>query len=77
MCASLEARVPETNRTDSIKTGEGNMLKQFLREEEGMEMVEWALVAVLFAVASVAAWTALGGQLTTTLQELTAEIAGA
>ena len=53
------------------------MLKQFLQEEQGMEMVEWALVAVLFAVASVAAWTALGGQLTTTLQELTAEIAGA
>ena len=77
MCASLEARVSETNRNDSIKAGEGNMLKQFLQEEEGMEMVEWALVAVLFAVASVAAWGALGGQLTTTLQELTADIAGA
>ena len=77
MCAHLEARVPATHRLDSIKIGEGNMLKQFLQEEQGMEMVEWALVAVLFAVASVAAWGLLGDQLTTTLTNLTAQIAGA
>ena len=77
MCAPLEARVSATHRLDSIKTGEENMLKQFLQEEQGMEMVEWALVAVLFAVASVAAWAALGGQLTATLQDLTGQIAGA
>ena len=53
------------------------MLKQFLQEEQGMEMVEWALVAVLFAVASVAAWGLLGDQLNTTLTDITTQIGGA
>ena len=75
MCASLEARVSETNRNDSIKAGEGNMLKQFLQEEEGMEMVEWALVAVLFAVASVAAWGLLGTNLEATVNDVAGRIA--
>ena len=51
------------------------MLKQFLQEEQGMEMVEWALVAVLFAVASVAAWTLLGTQMDTTVRGLATNIA--
>ncbi|MGE4649516.1 MAG: hypothetical protein AAEJ53_01395 [Myxococcota bacterium] len=51
------------------------MLKQFLQEEQGMEMVEWALVAVLFAVASVAAWTLLGAQMDTTVRGLADDIA--
>ena len=38
------------------------MFKNFLRDEAGMEMVEWALVAVLFAVtASVAYGTISDG----------------
>ena len=32
------------------------MLKQFLMEESGMEMVEWAIVGILFAVAGAAGW---------------------
>ena len=75
MCASLEARVSEPNRNDSIKAGEGNMLKQFLQEEEGMEMVEWALVAVLFAVASVVAWQTLGTNLNTAVDGIAEQIA--
>ena len=32
-----------------------------LREQDGMEMVEWAIVATVFAVASAALWTTLSG----------------
>jgi len=35
-------------------------LKRLVREEDGMEMVEWAIVAVIFAVAAAAFWTDLG-----------------
>ena len=75
MCASLEARVSETNRNDSIKAGEGNMLKQFLQEEEGMEMVEWALVAVLFALVAGGGFTLLSGDLTQSLAGIGQQIA--
>ena len=75
MCASLEARVSETSRTNPIKAGEGNMLKQFLREEEGMEMVEWALVAVLFALVAGGAFGILGTNLGVTVGTISDSIA--
>ena len=37
-----------------------NTLKRLVREEDGMEMVEWAIVAVVFAVAAAVFWTDLG-----------------
>ena len=48
------------------------MLKTFgplkrLREQDGMEMVEWAIVATVFAVASAALWTVLSGAIGTAL----------
>ncbi len=36
-----------------------NVMKRFVREDEGMEMLEWAIVAVVFAVAAIGAWTAV------------------
>ncbi len=36
-----------------------NVIKRFVREDEGMEMLEWAIVGVVFAVALVGAWGAL------------------
>ena len=36
-------------------------LKRFVREEDGMEMVEWAIVATVFAIASAALWGTLSG----------------
>ena len=51
------------------------MLKQFLQEEEGMEMVEWALVAVLFALVAGGAFTALSGDLTESLVGIGQQIA--
>ena len=45
------------------------MLKQFIADESGMEMVEWAIVGVGFAVVLAGAWgilaTAVNGALTT------------
>ena len=35
------------------------MLKQFIADESGLEMVEWAIVGVTFAVAAAAAWGTL------------------
>ncbi len=36
-------------------------LHRLFKEEDGMEMVEWAIVATVFAVASAALWTTLKG----------------
>ena len=40
-------------------------IKRFVTEEDGMEMVEWALVAVLFAVVAGAAFTTISGSIST------------
>ena len=37
-----------------------NMIKRFVREDDGMEMVEWAIVGVVFALAAALFWTDLG-----------------
>ncbi len=36
-------------------------LQRLVKEEDGMEMVEWAIVATVFAVASAALWGVLSG----------------
>jgi Flp pilus assembly pilin Flp len=33
-----------------------DLFKRFIREEDGMEMVEWAIVGVVFAVAAALFW---------------------
>jgi Flp pilus assembly pilin Flp len=53
--------------------GESAMLSTFgrlIREDGGMEMVEWAIVGVVFAVAAAAFW----GQLTTAIDNALGEI---
>jgi Flp pilus assembly pilin Flp len=37
-----------------------NTLTRLVREEDGMEMVEWAIVAVVFAVFAAVFWTQMG-----------------
>lgn len=49
------------------------MFWRFMKEEEGLEMLEWALVAALFAVAGVAAWRTLGTQVSATLGTVATE----
>jgi Flp pilus assembly pilin Flp len=49
-----------------------SLIVRFLREEDGMEMVEWAIVAAVFALAGVVAW----GQLANTLKGALTQIGG-
>jgi Flp pilus assembly pilin Flp len=45
-----------------------NTIRRFAREDEGIEMLEWAIVAALFATAGAVMWGTLG---TTVSGELT------
>jgi Flp pilus assembly pilin Flp len=47
-----------------------NTMKRLLVEEDGMEMVEWAIVGVVFAVAAAAFWTRLSGRVDASLQSV-------
>ena len=50
------------------------MLMKFLREESGMEMVEWSLVAILFALVAGAAFTGVGTAVTGALTDVATQI---
>ena len=43
-------------------------LKRFWREEEGTEVVEWALVAGLLVAAGAGVWATIGGQVETLME---------
>ena len=47
-----------------------NKLMKYLKEEEGIVAIEYALIAFLVALAIVAAVTALGGQLSTVFNSI-------
>jgi len=49
-------------------------LTRLVREDDGMEMVEWAIVAVIFAVAAAAFWTDLGTAVDTALGKVETEL---
>ena len=51
-----------------------NLFWRFVREEEGMEMVEWAIVGVVFAVAAAAFWGRLSGTIDLALADIEAEV---
>ncbi|NNL67577.1 MAG: hypothetical protein HKP30_15110 [Myxococcales bacterium] len=48
----------------------------FVRDENGMEMIEWTIVATVFAVAAAAFWGQLGGAINTALQTVAATVGG-
>lgn len=50
--------------------------KRLVLEDDGMEMVEWAIVGVVFAVAAAAFWGDLAGQIDTALGSIETELAG-
>jgi pilus assembly protein Flp/PilA len=41
------------------------LIKKFVKEEEGMEMVEYAVVAALVIIAAVGVWATLGQEIVT------------
>ncbi len=53
-----------------------NSVKLFLREEEGLEMLEWAIVALLFAIAGAATWGLLGTTISTSLGGINTSLGG-
>ncbi len=51
-----------------------NTMKRFVREDDGMEMVEWAIVGVVFAVAAAAFWGDLATEIDGALNSIEQEI---
>lgn len=49
-------------------------VKRLVIEQDGMEMVEWAIVGVVFAVAAAAFWGDLATNIDAALGEIEAEI---
>jgi Flp pilus assembly pilin Flp len=52
------------------------MIKRFLNDETGLELSEYAVAAALVAIAYVAAFTLLGNNIATKINELAAVITG-
>ena len=50
------------------------MIKNFLRDETGLELSEYAVAAALIAVTVVGAFSLLGGQIDTVIRDLTGRI---
>jgi len=46
------------------------MFKKFWNDETGLELSEYAVAAALVALAAVAAFTALGGKISTAIENL-------
>jgi len=53
-----------------------NTVKRLLIEEDGMEMVEWAIVGVVFAVAAAGFWGALAGKVDGALNKVESAVDG-
>jgi Flp pilus assembly pilin Flp len=50
------------------------MLKKFMQDETGLELSEYAVAAALVALAAVAAFQLLGGNIATKISELAGKI---
>lgn len=47
-----------------------NSLKRLVREDDGMEMVEWSIVGVVFALAAAVLWSTLGDNIQIALDSI-------
>jgi pilus assembly protein Flp/PilA len=50
------------------------MIKEFLQNESGLELSEYAVAAALIAIAAAGIFMALGGAITTRIDELSGHI---
>ena len=48
----------------------GNAFARLIREDAGMEMVEWSIVGVIFALASALLWNTLKTQINSGLTQI-------
>ena len=51
-----------------------SMMKRLIRDDAGMEMVEWAIVGVVFAVAAAAFWGDLASNIDTALGKIEKQV---
>ena len=51
-----------------------NLLKSFIREDEGLEMVEWAIVAALITTAAAVTMSLIGVQVDAQFQTILGNI---
>ena len=51
-------------------------MKRFVLEDEGLEMLEWAIVAALFATAGAVMWLTLGATVTAELTTIDTSLTG-
>lgn len=49
-------------------------VKRLVREQDGMEMVEWAIVGVVFAVAAAAFWGDLATNIDSALGKIESQV---
>lgn len=54
-----------------------NAIMNFVRQEEGTELVEWGLIAGLIIVIAAALFAAIGADLNVIFTDLAAQVAGA
>jgi Flp pilus assembly pilin Flp len=54
-----------------------DIMTRFIREDDGLEMLEWAIVALLFGVAGAAIWATLGGAITSSLTGISTSLSSA
>ncbi len=47
------------------------LIKRLIIEDDGMEMIEWAIVGVVFAIAGAVAWGTLATSVTGALGKIT------
>ena len=47
-----------------------NPIRRLVREDAGMEMVEWSIVGVIFALASALLWSTLKTQINSGLDQI-------
>ena len=51
-----------------------NFISRLIQEDDGMEMVEWAIVGVVFAVAAAVFWGDLADAIDLALNDIEAEV---
>jgi pilus assembly protein Flp/PilA len=51
-----------------------NLIQRFIREEEGQDLIEYALLAAIIAIGAVVAMTALSTQINSTFDEVSTEL---
>ena len=51
-----------------------NLMKRFVREDDGLEMVEWAIVAALITTAAAVTMASIGSQVDAAFQTVLAVV---